>query len=319
MLICSNCGKKLAPGLEKCPSCGAAAIQFDVDDDPLSRVLRKPWVQAAAVAFVVLMAFLLFRNVLGRKAPLAAKTTPSIATPVPKTSPSPKPAVILPGMGASPSPSSAAGDGGDIPPMLLPELPFVGPDPGSLGASPSPGSSPSIEPDDQSQDAAMPADVRNWLDHLASIEQERQALATQELGAVEGLAGNSSSQADGGAANYANAGTLIRAQWADLSQRFNAEAPPPECGSIRTMYNSTLTGTRALMTDLLTALRNAANSPERAMVTLTRIRNAANERVDQPAEMTDEAVEQLCSDFNVDKWFDIDNRVADKLLSSLGM
>lgn len=201
---------------------------------------------------------------------------------------------------------------------LIPPLPFVGPDPGSLGPSSLPTSGPTVEPLDPT-DAAMPQEVRDWLTFLASIEQERQSMASAQLAAAAGIAGSANNSQDGGTSDYANAGIVMRAAWADLSQRFNAEPAPQQCAGIRGLYNTTLTGTRTLMIDLLGAMRNAQQRPERAMVALTRIRDESLDRVDAPAESVDEAIDDLCANYNVDKWFDIDNRIGERLVSQLGL
>jgi hypothetical protein len=314
MLICSNCGKRIRDGLTECRLCGAPGVEFNEDDRP-EGLLQKPWLQALLVAVVLVLAIGLVRQVSARRQNAVTTIVEEPKeTPVPKAPASSGPETTLL---VTPSPSPS---GDPIPDGSIPMLPSI------VTPNDLPLPSPTVSPDtvDPNGDAApetnsMPANVRAWLEHLQEIEGERQTLAASQMAAAAGLAGQAANAEDGGASDYSNAALVVRSAWADLQQRFLEEPAPAECASIRSLYTSAITGTRATMLDMISALRTARQSPERALVSLTRIRDESDQRVDAPAEATDEAIDALCARYNADKWFDIDNQLGAHLVSQLGL
>jgi len=321
MQICSSCGKRVPLGLAECEHCGGKPIDFEVPEPAVAQMIRQPWFQGIGALLILVLGFLLIRQVAARRPESGAVTNSTL---VAEASPQSSPAasVLVPAPSLSPDagvPEQGTVGDPEFTGGMIPPLPFVAPD-GTVGIQPAPSSSPGLgDSNDQPDTASMPNDVRQWLQHLASIEQERISLASSQVSGAAGIAGASGNSQDGGAQDFADASTVVRAAWSDLNDRFNSEPVPAECASIRSLYNTTLTGTRALVLDMMTAMRQAVQNPTRAVVVLNRIRSASYDRVDTPAESVDEAIDDLCARYDSDKWFKIDNQLGDRMVSQLGL
>lgn len=176
-----------------------------------------------------------------------------------------------------------------------------------------------------SQPAGMPADVRNWLEHLAAIERARGDLASQQAGRAAALLADL--QANGGGHNMAGlAGgdedaiptersrrtgeargftDDLKAPWRALESRFASVPPPAECASMAKTYTDALEETGAMMAEISAALTKANSDPEGALQTLYAMQGRSKVRIDRPLENVDGDVADLCGRYGVRKWFDV--------------
>ncbi len=300
MLICSKCGKRLGPGRSTCRKCGAPGIPFDIDEGESTGIPSKVWIQALAAIVIFVLVIGLFKVISARKSETASLTTSeATSSGVPTPSPIPTPEVLVMPTAVAPPASNAVLSPDQIP--LFPE--------GNPVNSPTPEASPSPTADP----STMPEDVRAWLNHLNAIEEERVTLSAAQLTAVTELVRNGSSD------EFTAAAVAMRLSWNDLIDRFQAEPVPAECSSIRSLFSNTLTGTRTMFADLLGVMRTARQNPARALVNMSRVQDDGDQRVDAPADSTDEAIDALCSRYNTDKWFDINTGVGDTVIKQIGL
>lgn len=300
MLICSKCGKRLGPGRTTCRKCGAPGIPFDIDEGEGVGIPPKVWVQALAAIVIFVLVIGLYKVISARKSETASLTTTEATSSIaPSASPIPTPEVlVMPSAVVPPSSSST------LSPTQVPLFPE-----GYPVASPSPETTPSPTEDP----SAMPDDVRAWLNHLHDVEEERVTLAAAQLTAVTELVRNGSSD------EFTAAAVAMRLSWNDLINRFQAEPVPSECSAIRSLFSNTLTGTRTMFADLLGVMRTARQNPGRALVNISRVQDDSDQRVDSPADSTDEAIDALCGRYNTDKWFDINTGVGDTVMKQIGL
>lgn len=174
-------------------------------------------------------------------------------------------------------------------------------------------------------ETTMPADVRDWLEHLARIEQARQDLAGEQAGRAAALMADL--QANGGGRNMAalaggdedaiptsetrrtgearNFTDDLRAPWRALEQRFASVPPPAECAGIAQTFAGALEETGAMMAEVSSALAKSEDSPQAALQVLYAMQGRSASRIDRPLKNVDGGVQDLCAKYSVRKWFDV--------------
>lgn len=198
---------------------------------------------------------------------------------------------------------------------------------------------PSAAPALHETPAGMPDDIRKWLEFLAEIERQRQALATAELTQAITIFGNLQAQditagldpnADDSqdeankrtrqrANGYANSAEGMRSQWQQLSSKFLSVTPPSACAGIQRSYSTTLTATGTMILEITNAVRSAASDHEHALSILMSLQGTSSSRVDAPARETDQGVAAICAKYNTAKWFEIKADVGGGLMSQIGL
>lgn len=189
-----------------------------------------------------------------------------------------------------------------------------------------------------SETGAMPDDVRNWLEHLRKIESARIALATGEVqDAAQVLLGlqssdlnraldeDADSQEDERRAALDRAGKVagdmatMRQAWRTLQTAFDSVPAPAECASIQSSYDRVVGETGAMMMEVVGAMRSASDDPQAAVKALTAMQGQSKARIDVPARMSDQGVDQLCRKYGAVKWFDIQNDIGSGVMGRLGL
>lgn len=184
----------------------------------------------------------------------------------------------------------------------------------------------------------MPADVRNWLEHLRKIESARIALASGEVqDAAQVLMGlqssdltraldeDADSQEDERRTALERAGKVagdmatMRQAWRTLQTAFDSVPAPAECASIQRSYDQVIGETGAMIVEIVGAMRSASDDPQAAVKALTAMQGQSKARIDVPARMSDQGVDQLCRKYGAVKWFDIQNDIGSGVMGRLGL
>lgn len=184
----------------------------------------------------------------------------------------------------------------------------------------------------------MPDDVRTWLEHLRKIESARIALATGEVqDAAQVLMGlqssdltraldeDADSQEDERRSALERAGKVagdmgtMRQAWRTLQTAFDSVSAPAECASIQRSYDQVIGETGAMIVEIVGAMRSASDDPQAAVKALTAMQGQSKARIDVPARMSDQGVDQLCRKYGAVKWFDIQNDIGSGVMGRLGL
>lgn len=177
----------------------------------------------------------------------------------------------------------------------------------------------------RSETDKMPADIREWLNHLEAIEKQRTDLAQQQISNLtrnmsefqvgeyansfkELLGGDPTeveSQAPEGVQKAGKIAEGVRPAWAALTREFNAEKPPAECQPIADNYDQALRETGATVGDIIDILYNLGSNPQEAIGKLEEIMTKHKDGIDKRALKADEQVQELCDKYATNKWFSI--------------
>ncbi len=188
------------------------------------------------------------------------------------------------------------------------------------------------------QDTAMPADVRDWLEHLRKTEDRRKRLSSEHVGelmvmltkmqtsgltdALKGIFGeeeDTGEQAPSQADSVKIDASEKRKEWQELLAFFQSYPPPAECVPIQASYSHALGETSGMIIEILEAVDMAQESPEKAIAALTAIQGTSGDRIDEYAKQTDEQVQSVCDRYKTRKWFKIAADVGGGLLGKLGL
>jgi len=187
-------------------------------------------------------------------------------------------------------------------------------------------------PPTMAQTKGMPADVLNWLKHLQRCEQAREQLASDELAAGAKLLGvlQAGEANDALSPDEARDGTekrtgmvstdanSMKAQWAALQQRFDSVPAPAECASLKGHFDTVLGNTAEMITQIVSAIANAAQDPQGALAVLAKMRGTSDDQIDAPAKTADGELGAICAKYQTDKWFSIQADVGGGLMSQIG-
>jgi hypothetical protein len=181
--------------------------------------------------------------------------------------------------------------------------------------------------DQQPTETTMPADVRDWLEHLRITEEKRMSLAkdekdqalvllrqlegagatTEQLnGLLDDASGDSSSGSGKTPANTAVETTAsMRAEWQKLTDFFNSKKPPTECAAIHDSYDEVVRETGGMMGDIIDIVHNVGDNPGAAIGKLEAMEGKSKNLIDKPATEADDGVAAICKKYDTRKWFDI--------------
>ena len=186
------------------------------------------------------------------------------------------------------------------------------------------------------ENTPMPADVREWLEHLRKTDARRKKMASSQIGdmlammakmqtagiadAMKGLFGDedASSQPEDKVQTFTLNVEKKKSEWKELEQFFLSVRAPSECIPVQASYSQALGETRAMIIEILTAVESAGESPERAIAALTAMQGTSSERIDELAKQTDSQVQQICDKYKTRKWFSVASDVGSGLLGRIG-
>ena len=186
-------------------------------------------------------------------------------------------------------------------------------------------------------DTPMPADVRDWLEHLRKCEERRKKMSADQLGelavmmakmqtagladAMKDILGDEDPRAEkepSKAEALQVDAKAKRKEWQALLGDFMAYRPPAECAPIQASYSQTLGETSGMILEVLEAVEMAQESPEKAISALTQMQGTSSDRIDELAKATDGQVQSVCDKYKTRKWFGIASDVGGGLLGKLG-
>ena len=186
----------------------------------------------------------------------------------------------------------------------------------------------------------MPADVREWLEHLRRTEQKREQVANDQvsqaivmlmtlkgvgdLGAINGLLDDGdegNARKDPGAPNkVAQDANRMKNEWIRLIQTFNSRKPPAsECVAMRNSYDQVLRETGNMIQEIIGIVANVGDNPMAAVGKLQSMIGTSSNRIDTYAQRVDQAVADICKKYETEKWFSIKKDIGDSLVTKLGM
>lgn len=182
----------------------------------------------------------------------------------------------------------------------------------------------------------MPKDVLDWLKHLERIERLRKSMSGEQIadlmvqftmlqgvGATEEVV-KGLLQDDPDVENMTPANEIgkradeNKAKWEDLIKDFDSLPPPPSCVTIRNAYSQCLGETKAMIGEVLGAIGSASEDPRAAVDSLMALKGKSTSRIDTAGKQTDELVQQVCSKYEVRKWFSISGDVGGGIGGILG-
>ncbi len=199
---------------------------------------------------------------------------------------------------------------------------------GSAVQVPAQGPPPVLQQAAPDAPVTMPDDIRDWLEHLRRIEEERKQMTTHqiseamvsmaslkgagaELEILKGLleeaaTGESGSDQMASPSQGAAADTqAMRQAWIDLRGKFLTRTPPQECQPIADRYDRVLRETGGMMGDIVEAFTNAQSDPSGAISALQGMKGRSRTMIDEPAREADRGVGDICAKYETRKWFDI--------------
>lgn len=180
----------------------------------------------------------------------------------------------------------------------------------------------------------MPADVRDWLEHLRKVEEQKRQLTADQMHDEVGLLGQvnntdglmtgagvrSMADPDNNATEppavtaLKDFGEKYKQKWYDLSEFLRSKPAPAECASIESSYDQGLTQLGATIGDfgkILDSVGQTADSdPNAARAQGTDAVNSISDNhknyIDKGFSQADQGVADICAKYHVKKAFDID-------------
>lgn len=201
------------------------------------------------------------------------------------------------------------------------------------------GTTPPPSLDKPGQRIVMPAEIRDWLEHLRRTEEKRMRLAEDQMAELmvsltllqggdplsnlgdllDPDAPTNPDQAPPSVRRTAEDAQKHSRAWADLTRFFNSVPPPAECVPIRNEYDQVVRETGLMMTDIIGVVQGSTANPQTALASLMRMRGRSKERIDTPAIETDSLVQEICDKYDTRKWFDIKGDVGGGMLGKSGI
>jgi len=188
--------------------------------------------------------------------------------------------------------------------------------------------------------ARMPADIREWLEHLERIERQRQALATQQVSSamvsltmlqgagatqqiLDGLLDTgeeepTSKEPANPAAALQKDNQDYQAEWEKLMADFRALPPPPACVPLRNSYDQTLGQTEMMIDEIVGAMDKAGSDPQAALRDLFGMRGTSGGRIDAAAAQSNRNLDEVCRPYGVRPWFQIQTDSQAGILGKMG-
>lgn len=178
--------------------------------------------------------------------------------------------------------------------------------------------------------AQMPAEIREWLEHLRKTEEARQRLCMGQIGEftvtmtklqVAGAAdmlkdmmgGDETAlqeepQQPSSTTEVHQAFESAQKDWRELRAHFESKIPPRECEAAADSYNVALSETSGMMLDLMSALDRAVSGTDedkQAVVGELSKMKGSSKTIDEAGGKTDAEVQAICDHYKVRKWFGI--------------
>jgi hypothetical protein len=185
----------------------------------------------------------------------------------------------------------------------------------------------------------MPADVRDWLEHLRKTEERRASIATDQvsealtmltsmqgggdLSSIAGLSGDEDGSTYGSnkptAQQAAQTDEGMRQQWVSLLSFFNSKKAPAECVTMRNQYDQVVRETGTMIMEIIDIAQNASADTKGAISRLQSMMGKSKNRIDVPAAKVDDGVKEICRKYDTTKWFDIKPDFGGGLTQKLGL
>lgn len=303
-MLCPRCGKPVPPGAAFCPACGtpvaaapaprpaapvgAGAVAADFEAQG-----RRNRLMMVGVGLAALLAAFFGARAFG----------------------------LLRLGASSPKPGLQVRAEGPAPALQMPAK--VGP-PGLQ----IPGSVPPPTLQEGGQRKEMPADVRDWLNHLQECERRKVALATDQT--AEAMVASQRFSGMGAAMNFLNdagevdpgpdnkdAGDVgrdkilsFRPPWGQLVEFFNSKRPPAECLDLASDYSRALGEMGGSMGDIADLLNGASKDPSSALKKAYAMQGKSPEQIDRFFGSASDKYIGLCDKYETRPWFEIKKDVA---------
>lgn len=191
----------------------------------------------------------------------------------------------------------------------------------------------------------MPADVREWLDHLRRAEEKRDEIATRQVTEAISMltelksegggidmsslidAGEGDSQPQAQAKDPQAPGRVVgsandmKTDWHRLIQAFDAKPAPAECAELKEKYDRVLSETGNMISEIVSVVQNVGDDPMGAIGKLEGMQGKSSSRIDSYAAGVDRGVASICSKYDTPKWFTIKTDISGggSPLMSLGL
>jgi len=184
----------------------------------------------------------------------------------------------------------------------------------------------------------MPADVRDWLEHLRITEGKHEQLATQQVseavsmllsmsggnlgslgGMLNGDEGEDLPRDPNGPNRVAQDANRMKTDWNNLSQLFNSKRAPAECQTLQRTYNQVINETGSMIQEIISVVANVGDNPMGAIAKLQGMVGKSNSRIDAVAGKADQGVADICSKYSTNKWFSIKKDFGESAFGKLGL
>jgi hypothetical protein len=157
------------------------------------------------------------------------------------------------------------------------------------------------------------ADIDDYLTFLKQIEASKQQLIRRQMSdelvlltQVKALSATIDENDYNSTFNNANKSMNSNAQeWEQLTTTFNKRVPPPACVDLRNKYYDHLGKIQAAIFKVNSALSQVQSSPSTALRELTDMQGKASADVDSAIQSADDALYDVCKQYNLRKEFDI--------------
>ena len=174
----------------------------------------------------------------------------------------------------------------------------------------------------------MPADVRDWLNHLQECEKRKVALASDQN--AEAMVAATRLQGMGGAANFLNNDGEVdpgsdenkdasqvgrdkilsfRPPWDQLVAFFNSKTPPAECAPLASNYNRALSELGGSMGDIADLLNGASKDPASALKKAYAMQGKSPQQIDKYFNGASQKYGDICQKYDTKPWFEIKSDV----------
>lgn len=166
------------------------------------------------------------------------------------------------------------------------------------------------EPLPQEPEKTPPADIIDYLKHLQRIEAQRQAMQRDLtpvfnafVNAVAMRATIDEQEMHQRMSAVQQAPQDYSQKWAQLSQLFESQQPPPVCQPLHVSYRKMLASTIAYMTKVHLALQQAQSDPNSALQALSQMQGTASTDVDTQILQANYELQQILDKYALRRYF----------------
>lgn len=216
---------------------------------------------------------------------------------------------ILEAEGSGEVPPVLGAEGGSPPPMLQAQ--------GSAGV-------PTLN-----QEAGMPDNIRQYLQHVERCESRRTSMASSQVADAVGMLtdlqganmqglfdedGPPVEKMPSPTGKVIDSARNMRVNWDDLLRTFDSVQAPAECAAIKSYFDRVIRETGLMMFEITDAVSRAGSDRQQALRALMGMQGKSASRIDRPAREADALVAGVCGRYNTRKWFDITSDVGGGML-----